>query len=150
MNNNEETLKEAMEKLKTKNHRIGLVTGRSMTAKMKAFKEKNKYKKKGEALEDMPEIPQSVTFNKQAVESLLSTPGCEAFRIYYGINNDNQVIPILVAVDGEGMNLLGETAGNAEENSNLRAANEAAAAPEQGPIMDEGQINPPFHPEGGL
>jgi len=46
------------------------------------------------------------TFNKAAIETLLAKPGCTAVRLYYGMNADLQVRPILVAVNKDNEDML--------------------------------------------
>lgn len=146
MKNNKENLKEAIRELKTKTHRIERETGREMIEKLMNHKENNL--NKGTLGDYPPEIPKSVTFNKTAVEALLQTPGCQALRIYYGINSSNQLIPILVGVNEEGENILEMPQSNEMDNSSPQMANAMAApAPPISFLLDEGQINPPFTPE---
>ena len=46
------------------------------------------------------------TFNKAAIETLLAKPECTAIRLYYGMNADLQVRPILVAVNKDDEDVL--------------------------------------------
>jgi len=46
------------------------------------------------------------TFNKAAIETLLAKPECTAIRLYYGMNADLQVRPILVAVNKDDEDML--------------------------------------------
>jgi hypothetical protein len=46
------------------------------------------------------------TFNKAAIETLLAKPGCTAIRLYYGMNAELQVRPILVAVNKDDEDML--------------------------------------------
>ncbi len=46
------------------------------------------------------------TFNKAAIEALLAKPDCTAIRLYYGMNTDLQVRPILVAVNRNDEDML--------------------------------------------
>jgi len=52
------------------------------------------------------------TFNKTAIETLLAKPGCTAIRLYYGMNTDLQVRPILVAVNIDNEDILPPTTGD--------------------------------------
>jgi hypothetical protein len=51
------------------------------------------------------------TFNKAAIEALLAKPGCTAIRLYYGMNADLQVRPILVAVNQNDEDMLPSATG---------------------------------------
>lgn len=46
------------------------------------------------------------TFNKAAVAALLAKPDCTAIRLYYGMGDDLQIRPILVAVNAKDMDIL--------------------------------------------
>ena len=46
------------------------------------------------------------TFNKAAIETLLAKPDCTAIRLYYGMNADLQLRPILVAVNQNDEDIL--------------------------------------------
>jgi hypothetical protein len=49
------------------------------------------------------------TFNKAAIETLLAKPGCTAIRLYYGMNGELQLRPILVAVNKDDEDMLPPT-----------------------------------------
>ncbi len=51
-------------------------------------------------------LANSETFDKKQIELLLSKPGCEKIRVYYGMDNDLKVHALLVAVDGTGADIL--------------------------------------------
>lgn len=50
------------------------------------------------------------TLNKTAVATLLAKPGCAAIRLYYGMNEQLQVRPILVAVNENDEDMLPDIA----------------------------------------
>lgn len=50
------------------------------------------------------------TFNKSAVATLLSKPECASIRLYYGMNEELQLRPILVAVNEKGEDILPDLA----------------------------------------
>jgi hypothetical protein len=50
------------------------------------------------------------TLNKTAVATLLAKPGCAAIRLYYGMNEQLQVRPILVAVNANDEDMLPDIA----------------------------------------
>jgi len=66
-------------------------------------------------------LPNSETFNRNALDTLLAIEGCEALRIYYGMDENSKVHAIMVAVneDNEDIlpqdNLVSETAVIVEE-----------------------------------
>ena len=46
------------------------------------------------------------TFSKAALEALLAKPNCVAIRLYYGMNTDLQIRPVVVAVDQNDEDIL--------------------------------------------
>lgn len=46
------------------------------------------------------------TFDKAAIETLVNKPECAAIRLYYGMNEDLQLRPILVAVNSNNEDIL--------------------------------------------
>jgi hypothetical protein len=50
------------------------------------------------------------TLNKLAVANLLSKPECASIRLYYGMNEELQLRPILVAVNEKGEDILPDLA----------------------------------------
>lgn len=46
------------------------------------------------------------TFDADAVRILLDQMGCVGFRVYYGLNNDNQVCAIMVGVNDKNEDIL--------------------------------------------
>ncbi|CAN5399741.1 hypothetical protein BH10BAC3_BH10BAC3_11480 [soil metagenome] len=77
----------------------------------------------------------AITYNKQALIDLLGQDGCVSFRVYPGINKEEQIALIFVGVDAEGNNILPVTASEPEGDS-LTA--------DGGKIVDEGQMSPPY------
>lgn len=53
-----------------------------------------------------PDFPICETFEKDAINTLLSVAGCAFLRIYYGMKADGLVDAILVAADASGKDLL--------------------------------------------
>ena len=51
-------------------------------------------------------LPICDTFKKSAVATLLAKPECAAIRLYYGMNEDYVLCPILVAVNEIGEDIL--------------------------------------------
>ncbi|MBS4065290.1 MAG: hypothetical protein KGZ74_12060 [Chitinophagaceae bacterium] len=46
------------------------------------------------------------TFNKEAIETILKKPGCCALRLYYGMDENMIVRPIMVAVNEKDEDML--------------------------------------------
>lgn len=81
-------------------------------------------------------MPVCETFERQAIERLLSTQGCARVRIYYGMKTGNTVHAILVAAD-------------AADNDLLPAANSLHTGSEEEPvIVDDSFRCPPDCPPG--
>lgn len=74
------------------NHEILLQTAVDMTTLYRANKPVN--------------FPICETFELEAINRLLSSPGCASLRIYYGMKADKQVDAILVAVNEAGEDIL--------------------------------------------
>jgi len=51
-------------------------------------------------------LPLCETFDKTAVQTLLSSEACKSFRIYYGMNEDLSIHAVLVGVDDNGADIL--------------------------------------------
>jgi len=51
-------------------------------------------------------FPLNETFESDAINKLLGTPGCEFLRIYYGMKENLEVDAILVAANAEGEDIL--------------------------------------------
>jgi hypothetical protein len=81
-------------------------------------------------------LPLSETFNRDAFDQLLSTPGCAALRIYYGMDQTLKIHAVIVAVNESNEDLLPGSAAQSE-----------AAAADEPVIIDEGQRCPPICPE---
>lgn len=74
------------------NHEISLQTAVDMTSRYRANKPLN--------------FPICETFGIDAIQRLLSTPGCASLRIYYGMKADMKVDAVLVAVNEAGEDIL--------------------------------------------
>lgn len=55
-------------------------------------------------------FPLSETFDRVAIERLLATEGCTSLRIYYGMQENNDVDAILVASNAANEDILPSTA----------------------------------------
>lgn len=86
----------------TKNHEISLQTAIEMTTRYRAERPEN--------------FPICETFEKTAILRLLNTTGCESFRIYYGMKENNEVDAILVPVNSAGQDILPLSQANSGTN----------------------------------
>jgi len=82
-------------------------------------------------------LPFSETFNRDAFDQLLSTPGCAGIRIYYGMDTTMKIHAVMVAVDNSNEDLLPVSSGES-------LAGESTDEPV---IIEEGQRCPPICPE---
>lgn len=76
--------------------------------------------------------PLSETFNKEAIEKLLSTEGCKFIRIYPGMKEDLSIVNILVAVNDDNEDIL-------PQNDSLAAVDPV--------IVEDGFACPPLCPK---
>jgi len=81
-------------------------------------------------------LPLSETFNRQAFDRLLSTAGCAGIRIYYGMDSDQRLHAVIVAVNESNEDLLPVSA----DQSTLSETDDPV-------IIEEGQRCPPICPE---
>lgn len=63
-------------------------------------------------------LPRCETFGREAFDRLLDHPDCAAIRIYYGMNEDNQLRSIVVAVNENDEDIIPE-ADPEEENEGI-------------------------------
>ncbi len=80
---------------------------------------------------NVPELPQSITFNKAAIEILLNLPDVAGIRLFPAVNSTNQFSFVLAGVDGSGEDILTAPAGPGQ-NGVVRV------------MVDEGQTCPPY------
>lgn len=64
-------------------------------------------------------FPVCESFEKAAIASLISHPGCAWFRIYYGMKPDMVVHAILVAADVEGRDILPSAASSLQDEGEI-------------------------------
>lgn len=76
--------------------------------------------------------PLSEAFNVDAIEKLVSTPGCRFIRIYYGMKEDGNVVAILVAAN--------------EDNEDILPGNDALTTAEP-VIIEDAFVCPPLCPK---
>ena len=56
-----------------------------------------------------PSAHQATAFNRSAFEHLLAQPGAAGIRIYHARHADGSQTMVMVAVDGSGQDLIGQT-----------------------------------------
>ncbi len=82
-------------------HRITLSQAKKMTAL---------YSAKRAVLAAKPEagiiLPLSQTFNRQAFDDLLAQPGCKGIRLYYGMDEAQQLHAVFVSVNEKEEDIL--------------------------------------------
>jgi hypothetical protein len=113
----------------TNNHSIPLSTAAAMTSRYRTNKElilNSNYQGKNI-------LANCETFNVAAIAALVNTTGAAAIRIYYGMKEDDQVHAILVAVNAEGEDMIGD-------NSQL------ADSDDDDPLVEDGQRCPDLCP----
>lgn len=73
----------------------------------------------------------SETFERGVIDALLAKPGCEAIRIYYGMDDQLKVHAILVAVNAKNEDILPVAAGKS-----------GVVTEEEGDVVEEGKRCP--------
>lgn len=81
-------------------------------------------------------LPLSETFNRQALDQLLATPGCAGLRIYYGMDEALKVHTVMVAVNDLNQDILPASA----QTVSVANADDPV-------IVEEGQRCPPICPD---
>jgi len=120
-------------------HGITKTTASAMVKRYKAFRNQVLLAQKGcqKLPFVMPELPLSLTFNREAVAGLLALEGCVGIRMYLAVNPQNMPTLVLSGVDGEGENILGNGVA-------VVAAKSAGKVVDV--LLDEGQTCPPYPP----
>jgi|SRR5665647_195951 len=81
-------------------------------------------------------LPLSETFNRQAFDQLLGTPGCAGLRIYYGMDENLKLHAVIVAVNALNEDLLPPSGNVPRVSGNGDEV-----------IVEEGQRCPPICPD---
>lgn len=81
-------------------------------------------------------LPLSETFNRQAFDQLLGTPGCAGLRIYYGMDENLKIHAVIVAVNALNEDLLPPSGNVPHVSGNGDEV-----------IVEEGQRCPPICPD---
>ena len=84
------------------NHFISLETATAMTARYRI----NRNSIVKTEFENSNLLAVCETFERAAFDTILSESGCEHLRIYFGMDEDLKIHAIIVAVDGEGKDIL--------------------------------------------
>ena len=111
-----------------KSHFISLQDAVAMTEKFR----KNKDNILAPEFRNQIIIPFSETFNREAIEKLLSAENCAAIRIYYGMDEKMKLHAILVAVN--------------DSNEDILPPEGALSSADNPVIVEEGQRCPDFCP----
>ena len=84
------------------NNLISLNEAISLT---KRYRE-NKRQILAEEYRDMDVLAIAETYDREAFDKLLATPGCTGVRVYYGMSADTQVKAVIVAVNAQNDDIL--------------------------------------------
>ncbi|HEU0064351.1 MAG TPA: hypothetical protein VFQ58_04940 [Flavisolibacter sp.] len=117
------------------NHFITVETAKKMIATHKNQKDQIvKDDFKGKNL-----LPVSETFDRVAIDRLLSSPQCAGLRIYYGMDDNNRQHAILVAVNTNDEDILPSS-----QQMNVIATSSATDTISSDPvIVENGKLCPP-------
>lgn len=88
----------------------------------------------------------SDTISRDAIERLLAQPGCVAMRIYYGMDEEQRIKPILVGVNenNEDMLRVQSTAASGSTSSmSISGIGPSPSIETEGEILDEAGRCPP-------
>ncbi len=137
MTNNIITKEQAVEDLRNRVHFVNQARAANMLNKIKG-KPHSLYKvQRGFAVLpfNVPRMPESLTYYKNAIDELLSPEGCIGLRIYPAMDANNQFALLLVAVDEQGDDILGDG---------------GTSLVPGGRFIDEGQTCPPYPRSGRI
>lgn len=88
--------------MEPRNHRITRAEAIAQTGRYR----KNKEKILAEGYKGKAILPICETFDRAAFDDLLKQKGCTGIRVYYGMNDMDDVHLIMVGVDAEGRDML--------------------------------------------
>ena len=91
-------------------------------------------------------LPISDTIGREAIDRLLAQPGCVAMRIYYGMDDQMQVKPILVGVNDRNEDMLKVQSGSTASVATMSTASVTegdTSGEKEGEILDETHRCPP-------
>jgi hypothetical protein len=110
------------------NHSISLETAIQMTT----FFRESKDRILQENLQGLDILPIAETFDRAAIDKLLSHPRCARLRIYYGMDQEQKIHAVLVGVDADDKDILPSTDAPATEGE------------EEAEIVELAQRCPPY------
>jgi hypothetical protein len=142
---------QAIADLKKINHEIDYNSASKMINEFRSFYAALK----PETKETIPSAPNFLTFNKKAIEEIISKPGCVGLRVYPAIKEVDKkktFSVVLVGVDEKGNNIIKKevSAGLAAKTSSDTSAFAASATNKDGNsgggsgAYDEVQTCPPY------
>ena len=135
-----------MQELTQTKHSISKYMAGVMLKRYKCFWKKLLETKRagGGVFGNIPNLPICLTYNKSAIYQLMKLAGCVSIRIYFAINEKQQLSLVMVGVDEAGDNIV-------VDNTNGSGKVADALAGENVGILDEGQASPPYpRPGDGL
>ena len=92
-------------------------------------------------------LPISDTFGRDAIDRLLAQPGCASLRIYYGMDEQMRMKPILVGVDKDNQDILKvNTTGNTQDTLSTMSTSTIESdlsGEKEAEILDESSRCPP-------
>jgi hypothetical protein len=113
-------------------HLVSLTTAETLTAALRS----NRNSILQSQFQDQDIVPLSETFNRADIDLLLAQDGCEAIRIYYGMDTEMKLHAVLVGVN--------------EDNKDILPSQQINPSVEEDIILEEGQrcpiICPPESP----
>jgi hypothetical protein len=95
------------------NHFISFQAAKEMIDRYKEMKDKLIC----EEYSNQQVLPTCETFDRSALDQLLKKDGCAKIRIYFGLDEVNQVRVIMVAVDAKDQDIISTT--NSEEDGDI-------------------------------
>lgn len=104
------------------NHAISLERAIQMTTRYREQKEKIL----NPEFAERNLLPLAETFDRAAIDKLLSQPGCTGVRIYFGMNEELQVRAVIVGVNDKNEDILPADSGSID-----------------GEIVEDGRLCPP-------
>lgn len=88
-------------------------------------------------------LPDSETFDRSAFEALLKIKECKSLRVYFGMEDDDKVSLVVVAVDENGNDILTPIALNDANMATMESETEVSLTD---PIVENGVKCPPTCP----
>jgi len=80
-------------------------------------------------------LPVCETFNRAAIDTLLSQPGCEGIRVYYGMSESLEVHAVIVGVNQNNEDLLAVTSLRTESEDDSIILEKGQRCPDECPPL---------------